>query len=452
MRRVRFPSLNFQDKSLQVVVSDLNTLSKDVDPKGEGVTLVLLDAASVTHRVTFTAQNISFEAALTMILKGSGLRFQVESRFVVIDAATDQPVVPSRRESTKGGEIISLDQRRAIFVIKIRDTVSTVTQTGQATGFLADIRGKRMLVTNLHVIRGVARTEDIVAENIEGRSLKLGRVWGAVGHDVAILEVIDPEMSEFAFEFADSASQLHSGEGIVIVGNPQGGGTILESQGTISGVGPRGVEYSAATFPGNSGSPVISLATQKVVAVHTSAVPVSLKTIGAIQAAQRKDSPVQEGVRRFGTRFDTIKQWEAITWRDWVGQDRQIYEFWKRLYAFDSLAAATGTMATNGFNSQVVMLAPDLWSAFQDYDLAWARNDNKQEREMATKRIIQTVNSIYGPDAAFGAELRRARASFYSYYWDELDDIGNNLASLSQSWKQRQTSILHSWRLLRESR
>ncbi len=452
LERIRFPALSFQDQPLQTVVNDLNTLAKDVDTGGEGVTLVLLDAANVTHRVTLQAQNISLNAALKLILRGSGLRHQAEARFVVIEAIADRPTTEPRRVATKGGEIITAEQRRAIFVIGIKATASVVSQTGRATGFLADIRGKRMLVTNLHVIRGVARTEDIVAENIEGRSLKLGRVWGGVGHDLALIEVIDSEPGEYAFSFAESSADLRGGQAIVIAGNPQGGGTVLESQGTISGVGPRSVEYNAATFPGNSGSPVLALASQKVIAVHTSAEPVSLNTIGAIQAAQQNSSPISAGVRRFGTRFDTIKQWEAINWRDWVAQDRKIMEFWRRLYAFDSLAAGTGSMARNGFDSQIVMLAPDLWKAFQDYDIEWTRNENEREREGATKRIIHTVNSIYAPDAAFGAEIRRARRDFYSYYRDELDTIDNSLAVLSENWKQRQTAILHSWRVSRERR
>src|SRR5690606_39031356 len=86
LERIRFPALRFQDQPLQTVVNDLNTLAKDVDTGGEGVTLVLLDAANVTHRVTLQAQNISLNAALKLILRGSGLRHQAEARFVVIEA------------------------------------------------------------------------------------------------------------------------------------------------------------------------------------------------------------------------------------------------------------------------------------------------------------------------------------------------------------------------------
>ena len=449
--RIRFVNLNFVDQPIARVVADLNILSRDADPRGEGVKVVLLDPDRVNHRVTLSVQGVSFRAAMDLILRGSDLEYHVEQRVVVIEPRKDlAPAAASLPvPNTKGGELITARERGAIFTIKVKDTVSVVTQTGYGTGFLADIRGRRMLVTNLHVVRGVAGLESLEVKNVKGDTLKLGRVWGAVDHDLAIIEVLDQPEGQFAFTFRETVGDLSRGERIVIVGNPQGEGTILESQGSVQGVGPTTVEYDAATFPGNSGSPVIELSSRQVLAVHTMAKPVNLTTLAATEAASRRDSPLHGGVRRFGTRLDTVKRWEEIQWREWVRQDQQLLAYWNRLIAFDALAGGTHD-PFRGPSLQRIMRAQDLWSAFERYEAEWTRNNNPQEREAAARRVINLVNSIYGPDAALASEIRRSRRAFYSFYAEELEDIENALAAINVKWREHQTEVLHSFRLHRE--
>jgi hypothetical protein len=98
------------------------------------------------------------------------------------------------------------------------------------------------------------------------------------------------------------------------------------------------------------------------------------------------------------------------------------------------------------------MLAPDLWSAIESYDIAYTKADNKIEKENATKRVIQTIGSVYSPDAAFGSEIQKAKRDYYSFYTEELEEISNNLIALSENWKERQVSILHQISISKQTR
>ena len=96
------------------------------------------------------------------------------------------------------------------------------------------------------------------------------------------------------------------------------------------------------------------------------------------------------------------------------------------------------------------MQASDVWQAFSRYEAEINKASNPQEQEAATKRVINTVNSIYGPNAAMMVEIQRAKRSFYSFFGDDLENLENALKSANDRWQEQQTSILHSFRVARE--
>ena len=123
MNRIRIPSINFSQTSISKVVSTLNSISKDVDSEKEGVNLVILEPENIDYKVSASVQNISYKAALELILKGSNLEYKVAANFVIIQKIIKDTAATS--SNIHGNlEMASQEQKRAIFTIKIKDRAS----------------------------------------------------------------------------------------------------------------------------------------------------------------------------------------------------------------------------------------------------------------------------------------------------------------------------------------
>lgn len=170
---------------------------------------------------------------------------------------------------------------------------------GSGSGFLAHIKGKNFIVTNIHVIMG---NKEIDFRDIHGRLYKPQAYFLAKGQDVAILPIA--EEVGYALTMAENVGQLVSrGDRITVLGNSLGGSVVTQLDGEVQGIGPSAVEVSATIVEGNSGSPIIHLETGEVIAVAT-----------YISKANEGMSSVEgtrfEKVRRFGHRFDIIQEWQ----------------------------------------------------------------------------------------------------------------------------------------------
>ena len=446
MTRIRIPSLYLSRTPIQKVVSTLNSISKDSDPQREGVNLVILEPDNVEYFVTVSVQNMSYRSALELILKGSGLEYHVENHFVIIQKTSfsnAENLFPYTAAGSANIEMASQNQKSAIYTIKIKDRVTTVTQTAYGTGFLAKIKGQYFVVTNLHVIRGVADPESIDIRDINGDRLKVGRVYGGVDHDLAILQVAAPSENTFAYEFDANTIDIKKGDGILVLGNPLGEGTILESKGRVIGVGPQKIEYDAATFSGNSGSPIIHIPTQKVIGIVTYISRMGLDNIFSQDAISKSDSPLSGTARRFGTRLDSIKNWEMIIWSEWVRQDREIYKFWMRLYSFKSLASASGI----SFDRQALMLTPELWKSYEKYEVDVAKSQSAEEYDNSVKRVLFSIDALVGATGGYINEIRKAKKDFYSFYQDELESMENEQIRFNELWMRNKIQLLHEIRV-----
>jgi hypothetical protein len=436
MSNLQLPTLNFSGTPIQKFVETLNVVSADIAPDKEGVKLVILDSENIDYRVTTSIQNTSYRAALDLALKGSGLEYFVDSKCVVIQ----KKVRTLGRDWSNGVELASREQKSAIYTIKTKNRVSTITKTEVGTGFLAKIKGKFFIVTNLHVIRGCSDQDSIEIRNISGDRLTVGNVYAGHGHDLAIMQVTPPNVDTYAYEFLDDINSITKGDGILIVGNPLGEGTILEAKGALRGFGPQIIEYDAATFSGNSGSPVIHIPTQKVIGVHTYVSTLGLDNIFSKDAISKPNSPLSGTARRFGTRFDSIKKWEPLVWAEWVRQDKQMDVFWTRLYSFRSLASASGI----SFDRQAVMLTPDLWKAYERYEIDMSRTPSTQGADDAVKRVLFNIDALVGSSGGYLNEIRKAKTSFFSHYQNELETIENDQIQFNELWGRHKINVLHA--------
>lgn len=220
------------------------------------------------------------------------------------------------RQATSGDYVDKLpaDKKSAIVVI--------TGDKGSGTGFFAKIKDTVFLVTNMHVLSGQT---SIKARTMEGEDVQIGGIFGAQNADIALLKLAKEPKAYFESE--PSVNTAHkTGDLILVPGNSLGGGTILQTEGKIVAIGPDKIEHDAPTFHGNSGSPILSTSTWKVLGIDTESVTVSLSDKSDRSSAGNNGSQIKSSIRLFGYRLDSVAQWEAIDWGRFAQQSKRLQD------------------------------------------------------------------------------------------------------------------------------
>ena len=178
-------------------------------------------------------------------------------------------------------------------------------EDGSGSGFLAEMEGKKYLITNEHVLRA-ANGEMPHVQLLDGRKLKLGELEIAKDRDLVRIGV---DADVVPFRVSEEIPNI--GAGVVIYGNSAGGGVATEVTGKIQGVGPSRIEVDAMFVSGNSGSPVID----------TNANVIGVATFATYYADKKdwtkKDTRFND-VRRFALRLSSV-EWEKVEWDRYKG-------------------------------------------------------------------------------------------------------------------------------------
>lgn len=171
---------------------------------------------------------------------------------------------------------------------------------GQGSAFLCLLNGKRVLLSNQHVIRG---NPNIRFTTMNQTAVKVGAARAAVGHDLIAYDAPDAlAPMESVIDFAQTVAV---GDDVVVLGNTEGARVIKPLLGQVVGVGPNLVEITSAFMPGNSGSPIVHLKSGKVIGIATYAV---IRSVNSLTQAREKS------VRRFGYRLDSVQSWQPVNW------------------------------------------------------------------------------------------------------------------------------------------
>jgi hypothetical protein len=181
------------------------------------------------------------------------------------------------------------------------------------TGFFTLIRDQPFIVTNQHVLAG---NKSIRASSRNGASPAITGYVFAKDRDLALLRVDADPATLPLLKIADSATAAEVGSDLLIAGNSEGGGTILQSEGRVVGFGPDRIEHDAATVSGNSGSPIFNQATWEVVAIDTYA-RIRRASAATDPASRTSAGSSLSDIRHFGVRIDSAKDWVNINWDVW---------------------------------------------------------------------------------------------------------------------------------------
>ncbi len=201
------------------------------------------------------------------------------------------------------------------------------------TGFFALIRDQPFIVTNQHVLAG---NKSVRVSNRHGLRPGITGYVFAKDRDLALIRIDADPATLPLIKIADSATAAEVGSDLLIAGNSEGGGTVLQSTGRVVGFGPDRIEHDAATVPGNSGSPIFAQSTWEVVAVDTYAR--IRRANGASDPASRTSSGSSlADFRHFGVRLDSAKDWISINWDAWQKDCAELDALERRIEGIEKL-------------------------------------------------------------------------------------------------------------------
>lgn len=176
------------------------------------------------------------------------------------------------------------------------------------TGFLAQYDGKTYLFTNLHVLDG---NKSIKCKTMEGKELALGKLLASTEYDLAAIELPHEKGGLEFQQHVDSSVTL--GEDVVVFGNSFGGGVATDLTGKLLAVGPQFLETDVKFVSGNSGSPIISKQSHKVLGIATQSRINKANDFG-------KDSKFNNVERRFAYRIDSNPGWQQMSLAQFINE------------------------------------------------------------------------------------------------------------------------------------
>lgn len=142
-------------------------------------------------------------------------------------------------------------------------TVSIIAGSSTGSGFV--VSQERWIITNYHVIEGVARVGTVQVRFGSGTTLSARILETDQSHDLALLEVAGGHVPSPPLEMADS-DDVEVGQQVLAFGSPFGlDGTLTEGivsarrdvDGVGGGMAHRLIQTDAPINPGNSGGPLV---------------------------------------------------------------------------------------------------------------------------------------------------------------------------------------------------
>ena len=214
---------------------------------------------------------------------------------------------------------------------EVLDAVVIVAgRDGAGTGFLCRFHNNTFVATNQHVLEVGS---PLTLRTRRGEAIRTGRIFAATDADIALIECAAPPANTSTLEIATLPDPAIKKDAPTLVpGNSKGDGVVTQTTGRLLAIGPQRVEVDNPVYPGNSGSPIIDLASRKVIGVLTE---VELVSFSEFEKAsfRSKNSALKSTVRYFGHRIDSVQQWEGLDWNVFQQTEEAVKQSRKELDA-----------------------------------------------------------------------------------------------------------------------
>jgi hypothetical protein len=282
------------------------------------------------------------------------------------------------------------------------DLVLIEGKAGKGSGFVGEIKGRKFLVTNAHVLAAITEPRFRLLDN---SVLKLDPAAAvALGHDLVIWSVAEGGTGIASMQAM--ASEVKIGDAVVVPGNVGGEGVINALQGEVTGIGPDRIEITAPIEPGSSGSPIIHVKSGKVIGVAT-----------YLKIKQRFDSVEDldrnsETIRRFGYRLDSVRVWQPIDWKRFYAEAARMEKI-KHTSEDLGVAVVAATFGLGKMSDSVH--SPDVRTALENYQIAVKQQP--AQKAQAARNLREWLRS------ASQSDIAAAKGSFtYDFFKRQFEE------------------------------
>ncbi len=172
----------------------------------------------------------------------------------------DEAVIEAAQKVSRG--VVKIISTHLIEPSGFFFSLPPLEQTGIGSGFVFEYEGKKLILTNTHVVGGANR---LVVKTIDGSEFEAKKLGADPANDIAVIEPVAAPVNLVALPLGDSA-QVQVGQRVIAVGNPFDFENTVTA-GIISAKGPREIagkkrevlQTDAAINTGNSGGPLVDL-------------------------------------------------------------------------------------------------------------------------------------------------------------------------------------------------
>lgn len=292
---------------------------------------------------------------------------------------------------------------------------------GVGSGFLLELKERKFLVTNSHVITGASR---LTAKTTNGDEIDLPHYFFvARDRDLALFPI--NHNGDF-LEPLEDYEEVDIGEAVTVYGNEAGASVVTELTGAVNGVGPLRVEIDAPFVEGNSGSPVIHHDTGSVIGLATYYIeydkPEADREPG--EYFNKRESLKQR--RRFAERIDNAEQWDKVTLKMLQREAEELaaYEEYLRgvFMIADGVVSGSRIIRPSGATTEVNYL-------LEDYH---RRRERGEVGSGGENRALEKLkgNIITGLDARH----KEAERKIHSYYLKQEMEFNKQLSDMLKEY------------------
>lgn len=210
-----------------------------------------------------------------------------------VSGADDPPAKPAKKTSKKDSQTVVAPGMESTLIVK--------SPEGSGSAFLTRIGGQNVIVTNAHVYLALAAPQIC---DIDGKQYDVTKITASKTRDLVVLSFAGPQKNKKYLQLETDVSKLEVNSPVVVYGNSLGDNVVTAAAGKLNGVGPETIEVDAGFVPGNSGGPVLSDKSGKVVGVAT-----YLKIISpdvSTRGSRYQSTALRPAVRRFAVRLDNL--------------------------------------------------------------------------------------------------------------------------------------------------
>ncbi len=355
----------------------------------------------------------------------------------VVSAPPVAPAVPVVNSAPAVLNAASTAEDLAHAVVVIKGDVA------EGTGFLVRTADGPAVVTNLHVISANPNIKILTTTGAEIKTLSLK---GASDRDLAMFLIQDDHYSYLELATNLDAT-VRPGDAVITPGNSEGGEVVLDTKGTVLGIGPERVEFSNPIYHGNSGGPVFHVKSGKVLAVVTQALRVN--TTSEIDKASfaNKNSAITGAMRYFGFRLDTVPRWEPYDWNRFLAETTFLKNFHDVSRCLDSFMNGASyekanLVSTDEYghpDSRYYLRNEKLTAAHDNYHKSSTDTDKSQNLDAVRELVMdlegiadQDMDAVQNPNNFYSFDEMRAslEIKYRKALRAEIENIGGKVSDL----------------------